>query len=339
MKRIEGGTMRRVCTVVFLAALLLAGSFAVAAAQAITDLSFRPSVARPAFLEGRGPVVLVDEGHYNYRTIRPTQIPHADETMPGRYEPLARLLRQDGYVVRPSDGPFTPEALRGADVLIIAGAMAEATVHDFRLPTPSALSTEEVETVDSWVRDGGSLLLVAGTGPPAPAAVEELAERFGVLFVNGIAVPARNEADWRRADWMHFRRTDGSLRDHAITAGRSEEETVDSVMTFGGQAFRTKPGADVQPLLVFAEPTILVFEVDPFDPLEFAPRMRADGMLQAVTVRHGSGRVALFGEEGMFSAYITRGDRRPIGMNHPGAAQSAQFALNVIHWLSGLLPD
>jgi hypothetical protein len=67
--------------------------------------------------------------------------------------------------------------------------------------------------------------------------------------------------------------------------------------------------------------------------------MRADGMLQAATVRHGSGRVALFGEEGMFAAQVNRKDSRPIGMNHPAAGQNAQFALNVMHWLSELIPD
>lgn len=321
-----------------LAALLVVTGFSDTAAQAVTDLSFQPTVGEAAFVHGRGPVVLVDEGHHNYRTIRPTQVPHSDATMPGRYEPFAGLLRRDGYVVRPHEGAFTPEALAAADILIIAGAMAEATVDDFRLPNLSAFTLEEVEVVDSWVQAGGSLLLVAGT-QPAPAGHADLAERFGVLFGNGIAVPAANEADWTQADWMQFRRADRSLRSHPITRGRRVGEAVDSVMTFGGQAFRPKPEADVQPLLVFTEPTVLVFEVDPFDPLEYAPRMRADGMLQAATVRHGSGRVALFGEEGMFAAQVNRKDSRPIGMNHPAAGQNAQFALNVMHWLSGLIPD
>ena len=40
----------------------------------------------------------------------------------------------------------------------------------------------------------------------------------------------------------------------------------------------------------------------------------------------------------MFSAQVSGPDRRPMGMNHPDAAQEAQFLLNVMHWLSGLLP-
>jgi hypothetical protein len=338
-KHRNGDSMPRMTRLVILQLPLLMGGIASVDAQAITDVGFQPTVGEAAFVEGRGPVVLVDEGHHNYRTIRPTLVPHRDEMMPGRYEPLARLLRRDGYVVRPLDGAFTQDALRDIDILIIGGAMAEATVDDFSLPTPAALSREEVDVLDSWVRSGGSLLVAAGTGPPAPAAVEDLAERFGVLFTNAIAVPAAFEADWTQAEWTEFRRSDRSLRDHPIIRGRHAGEGVGSVMTFGGQAFRSKPAADVQPLLVFVDPTVLIFEIDPFDPLEYAPRMRADGMLQAATVRHGSGRVALFGEEGMFSAYLTRLNGEPIGMNHPQAAQNGQFILNVFHWLSGLIPD
>jgi hypothetical protein len=28
-----------------------------------------------------------------------------------------------------------------------------------------------------------------------------------------------------------------------------------------------------------------------------------------------------------------------MGMNHPSAAENAQFVLNVMHWLTGLLED
>ena len=40
----------------------------------------------------------------------------------------------------------------------------------------------------------------------------------------------------------------------------------------------------------------------------------------------------------MFSAQVSGNPRRPMGMNAPVAAQNPQFLLNVLHWLSGLLP-
>ena len=72
-----------------------------------------------------------------------------------------------------------------------------------------------------------------------------------------------------------------------------------------------------------------------FSPL--TPRTRADGMLHGAVLRHGRGRVDVFGEAAMFSAQLAGPQRRPMGMNDPGAPQNPQFLLNVMHWLTGVL--
>jgi hypothetical protein len=69
------------------ASALLAPS---ADAQQVADTSFRPPIPAPAYRPGRGPVVLLDEAHFNFHTAG------------GRYKPFAELLRRDGYVVEPS---------------------------------------------------------------------------------------------------------------------------------------------------------------------------------------------------------------------------------------------
>jgi hypothetical protein len=61
-------------------------------------------------------------------------------------------------------------------------------------------------------------------------------------------------------------------------------------------------------------------------------------MLQGVALGVGSGRVAMFGEAAMFTAQRSGPEGRPMGMNHPDAPHNAQFVLNVLRWLSGLLP-
>ncbi|MCH7766830.1 MAG: hypothetical protein IH916_09770, partial [Acidobacteria bacterium] len=43
------------------------------------------------------------------------------------------------------------------------------------------------------------------------------------------------------------------------------------------------------------------------------------------------------GEAAMCTAQVSGPERRPMGMNHPKAPQNAQFCLNVVRWLSGLL--
>ena len=38
-------------------------------AQQVADTLFVPAVAAPAFKEGAGPTVLIDEGHHNFHTM------------------------------------------------------------------------------------------------------------------------------------------------------------------------------------------------------------------------------------------------------------------------------
>ncbi|MHC4329533.1 MAG: hypothetical protein ACYSWW_15580 [Planctomycetota bacterium] len=58
-------------------------------AQQVPDKTFGPPVEDPAFQQGKGPVILIDEGHSNFHT------------MEGGYSAFAKLLNRDGYTVRP----------------------------------------------------------------------------------------------------------------------------------------------------------------------------------------------------------------------------------------------
>jgi hypothetical protein len=62
-------------------------------------------------------------------------------------------------------------------------------------------------------------------------------------------------------------------------------------------------------------------------------------MSHGALLTFGKGRVAVFGEAAMFTAQVSGEQRRPMGMNMPTAAQNPQFLLNVMRWLSGLLPE
>ncbi len=89
--------------------------------------------------------------------------------------------------------------------------------------------------------------------------------------------------------------------------------------------------------LVLGDHATLVLHWDPFEEeTDRVPRIRADGMLQGAALSYGVGRVAVFGEAAMFTAQVE--DDGPFGMNHPEAPQNAQFVLNVMHWLTGVLP-
>ena len=282
------------------------------------DTSFNPPIEKPAYASGSGPLVLVDEAHLNVHTIT------------GRYLPFAELLRRDGYVVQASQSPFTRQALVRGKILVIANALNERNRTDWSPPNPSAFTDDEIKALRDWVRAGGSLLLIADHLPWAGAA-DKLASAFGVHFSNGYAL---DEKTWDGN--FVFKHADKSLTDHRITHGRTDDEGVDSVAAFTGSAFRIDRGGE--PLLVLG-PSVVSYS-----PLVFGeykspgtPRIAVAGWYQGAVMHFGKGRIAIFGEAAMLTAQLAGPDRKPFGMNAPIAKQNAQFVLNLLHWLAGLL--
>jgi hypothetical protein len=283
-------------------------------AQQIADTSYRPRVAAPAYEIGKGPVVFLDEAHTNFHRVD------------GRYAPFVQLLRRDGYVVRPNRSRFSRAVLDSARVLVIANALAKQNENNWVLPNPSAFDDDEIAAVRDWVRAGGSLLLIADHMPMAGAA-DKLASAFGVVFGNGFVYDSSNNS------LLRFRRGDGSLGVTPITNGRSASERVDSVTAFTGSAFRIASGT---PIMTLGAGTVLLMPVRAWQFSDSTPRLRVESMLQGAHFSYGNGRVVVLGEAAMLSAQVAGPQRSPMGMNHPEAAQNAQFALNVLHWLSRL---
>jgi hypothetical protein len=304
---------------VALSALVLTAASHAATAQQVPDMDFAPGVERPQYAAGSGPSVAIDGAHRNFHTLD------------GGYAPFAKLLRADGYTVTSNDEPFAAAALAGIDVLVIANAMHEQSKDEWApLPNYSAFADGEIAAVEQWVRQGGSLLLIADHMPLAGHA-EALAAAFGIRFQNGFAF------DSARNGRLAFRRSEGSLAATAITNGRTAAERVDSVMTFTGQAFRLDPDLEAEPLMILADGHELFLPTVAFEFSDKTPRISAANLLQGATVRHGRGRIAVFGEAAMFSAQLAGPDRRPMGMNAPDARDNYRFALNTMHWLSGAL--
>ncbi|MBS1788924.1 MAG: DUF4350 domain-containing protein [Acidobacteria bacterium] len=296
--------------------LLICLSFTVHAQQ-VPDPDFKPRIEKPAFAEGKGAVVLLDEAHFNFHTAS------------GRYQSFADLLRRDGYVVNASKEKFSKESLKAGKILVIANALNENNKNDWSPPNPSAFTDEEVVAVLNWVKDGGALLLIADH-LPFPGAANNLALAFSIHFINAYAMEPKNGGGPLTFDLQK-----GSLLKHPIIEGRSANEKVDSVATFTGSAFQVDGG---EPILKFSD------EAMAFQPKTFGEAFTKDtarapikGWLQGATVKFGKGRVAVFGEAAMFSAQLAGPNKAPMGMNAPIAKQNPQFLLNVMHWLSGLL--
>lgn len=293
----------------------------------LSGTAWEPVVAAPAYPSGKGPVVVVDEAHFNFHTIS------------GRYRDFARALERDGYEPFAGTTPFSAAGLHGIKILVIANALSGRNREpaNWSPPIASAFTAGEIRAVQEWVRDGGSLLLIADHLPFAGAA-EKLAGAFGFELINGYALDRREIRQATLDRPFVFARdtkthADGILADHAITRGRRPSERVDRVMTFMGAAFRAKAPAD--PLLVFGG-DIASYQTETFGKLSAnTPSVPANGLLQAAARHYGKGRVVLFSEAGLFMAQTQGG--RPVGMNHPGAEGNLQLLLNTLHWLDGTL--
>jgi hypothetical protein len=311
---------------------LIAVAFAAPAAaqQQMVDPDFRPAVERPAWAEGQGPVVVIDEAHANFHR------------MDGQYAPFAALLRADGYRMRAGTAAFDAGGLEGVDILVIANAGATR-----RQPTPPAFTEAETAAVEAWVRNGGKLLLIADH-TPFGAAAEGLAARFGVKMGTGYAFAMTTDGD----PTTNLTYPAEAFDDHPIIAGRDADERVESVTAFTGQSLEGPPGATVLlPMTIGAReardlPTLqaLADRLETGGDIDAAlselskPALPAQGL----AFDHGRGRVVVLGEAGMLSAQLiryppgsTQADRR-FGMN--AAPGNAQFGLNILHWLTGLLP-
>ena len=296
------------------------------AAQQVPDRGFRQVVESPVYANGKGPVVCLDEAHFNGHTLGEG------------FWAFGELVRRDGYAIRSSRTKFTGRSLAGCSILVIANAQPSNAEWDtYPYPTPTAFAPAEVEATHQWVSGGGRLLLIADHMPLAGAAAS-LAAAFGVTFQDGFAVEnfgAESERDAAFEKPTIFSTAAGTLRAHAIVQGRNARESVASVRTFTGQAFQAP--ASAEPVLVLPSTFIGLLPRTAWQFGADTRRMPVGGWLQGAVMRVGSGRAAFFGEAAMFSAQVTGAEREPMGMNAPGAERNFQLVLNVMHWLSGVL--
>ena len=179
------------------------------------------------------------------------------------------------------------------------------------------------------MKAGNALFLIADH-MPFPGCNEKLAAAFGVRWNNGFVMDEKPQAGA-----ITFKRADGALVDHAIIDGRNKNERIDSVTTFTGSAFQGT--GEMQPLFVLGATYISKMPNVAWQFTPETPQLSVHGWQQGAVLKFGKGRVVFCGEAAMFSAQLAGPNRTPMGMNAPIAAQNAQFLLNVMHWLSGLL--
>lgn len=285
-----------------------------ALAQQSPDPEFNTSIENPAYKKD-GPRVAFDESHNNFHTTE------------GRYKPFVDLLMNDGYRVVRYRQPFSKSSLSSFKILIIANALG-AEESDDEGAEQSAFSEEEIQALHDWVKSGGSLLLIADHAPFGSAAAA-LASRFGVEMSKGYTFDKANSVA-EAPSHLIFSRENKLLASHPITEGRNEDERINVLRSFTGQSL--KGPEDSFSILKLSD------EATDSPTFEAKNPVAASGRSQAVALKFGKGRVVIQGEAAMLSAQIAGPEKRKMGMNVPGY-DNRQYALNVMHWLSGLLRE
>jgi hypothetical protein len=200
------------------------------------------------------------------------------------------------------------------------------------------------------------------------AANQILAQRFGVDMRSSYTNDSANhDKETGSNSFLVYTRDNGLLIEHAITKGRDVSERVNSVMTFTGQSLKGPAGsvaflkladtamdipapsqADIQAAIEKARqggqsqvplpsglnlpPGATAVRVQPSEQAGIS----AAGRAQGIVFGFGKGRVVVLGEAAMLSAQMTGPAGMKFGMNRPGI-DNRQLALNIVHWLSGLL--
>jgi hypothetical protein len=302
--------MKRVLTICSLALFLFSPSFG----QQLADPEFNVSVANPAYNKS-GPRVMFDEAHHNFHTTD------------GRYKPFVDLLLNDGYRIIRNRQPFSKTTLSSYKVLVIADALGAEEMDDNGADA-SAFTEDECNAVQEWVKSGGALLLVADHAPFGGAA-QSLASRFGVEMSKGFTFDTANSVP-DNPSLLIFSRDNKLLTTHPITEGRDKNEHLNVVESFTGQSLKGP------------EDSVAILKLS--DTAKDTPNRDANesvsaaGRAQAIALKFGKGRVVVQGEAAMLSAQISGQEKSKMGMNVPGN-DNKQYALNLLHWLSGLLKE
>jgi hypothetical protein len=183
-----------------------------------------------------------------------------------------------------------------------------------------AFTDDEIEAVQTWVHNGGSLLLIADHAPFGSAA-SAMALAFGVHMHKGFT-----EIPDESSDPMAFSIENKRLTVNPITAGIDSTARVNRVLTFTGQSLDGPSSA----IVLLALPDKAIEYIPQGGEGQVEMKEQKAGRAQGLAFDYGKGRVVVLGEAAMLTAQVYKDDH--FGMNTPDC-DNQQFALNIVHWL------
>ena len=279
----------------------------------IPNYAYNPDIGQASYPNRKGSIIFIDETHLNLHTLK------------NRWYMTGKLLEKDGYRVYPFDNELTHESISECDIFIVVNATHEKN-RARRSPTYPAFTQNEISVIKNWVKNGGSLLLIADHMPFA-GAINNLAMAFGFSFENGHAINQKGKPDV-------FTRTTNSLTENIIT-NNDRFGRLDSILTLSGSAFKAPNNATT---ILKLDTNWVSYNVSKAWDFEKVQPIHVNGYSQGAFVEFGNGKIAVFGESAMFSATLGGGlSWKKLGMSSYHGRNNYKLLLNTVSWLDNKL--
>ena len=273
------------------------------------DTNVNLEVEDPTFEINDGPLIMFDSTHKNF-FIQSHLI-----------KPLVDLLINDGYRVSFLDKEFSKSSLSQASVLIVITALPFDFATEISAADKKTFSENELNELQSWVTNGGSLLAFSEHAP-FDQAINPLLRKFDIVSSIGTTVDTINYESKYGPGMIKFENKNLNTN-HPIVNGKYK---VEKLVSFGGSALL---GSKYENILKLDESSFNVKHSTGIGP-------EGKGNSQGLAGMYGSGKIAAFGDSNGFTAMVFNmddGTKMYAGMNTEGYDWK-NFVLNTFRWLT-----
>jgi hypothetical protein len=273
------------------------------------DINVNLEVEDPTFEINDGPLIMFDSTHKNF-FIQSHLI-----------KPLVDLLINDGYRVSFLDKEFSKSSLSQASVLVVITALPFDFATENSAEDKNTFSENELNELQNWVNNGGSLL-VFSEHAPFDQAINPLLRKFDIESSIGTTVDTINYESKYGPGMIKFENKNLNTN-HPIVTGKYK---VKKLVSFGGSALL---GSKYENILKLDESSFNVKHSTGIGP-------EGKGNSQGLAGMYGSGKIAAFGDSNGFTAMVFNmddGTKMYAGMNTEGYDWK-NFVLNTFRWLT-----
>ena len=273
------------------------------------DTNVNLEVEDPSFEINDGPLIMFDSTHKNF-FIQSHLI-----------KPLVDLLINDGYRVSFLDKEFSKSSLSQARVLVVITALPFDFATENSAADKNTFSENELDELQNWVTDGGSLLAFSEHAP-FDQAINPLLRKFDIESSIGTTVDTINYESKYGPGMIKFENKNLNTN-HPIVNGKYK---VEKLVSFGGSALL---GSKYENILKLDESSFNVKHSTGIGP-------EGKGNSQGLAGMYGSGKIAAFGDSNGFTAMVFSmddGTKMYAGMNTEGYDWK-NFVLNTFRWLT-----